>query len=158
MGHSFQEFHKHLPVPWIGGHWKWGHWKRRHVFLFWHWNLNFSRSEIIAFILFYFIYLFIYFNFIYLFILPIYRWDSDYLDIVAGGLQGDTLAPYLFIICLDYGLRKSIYLMKENRFTQTKERSRRYPAQTITDADYADDIALRANTPTQAQSLLYSLE
>ena len=30
---------------------------------------------------------------------------------------------------------------------------RRYPAETITDADYAD-IALLANTPTQAESLL----
>ena len=27
--------------------------------------------------------------------------DTDYFDIVAGVLQGDTLAPYLFIICLD---------------------------------------------------------
>ena len=27
-------------------------------------------------------------------------WDNDYFDIVAGVLQGDTLAPYLFI-CLD---------------------------------------------------------
>ena len=39
-----------------------------------------------------------------------------------------------------------------------KERSRRYLAQSITDADYADDIALLANTPTQAESLLHSLE
>ena len=28
--------------------------------------------------------------------------------------------------------------------------SRQYPAETITDADYADDLALLANTPTQA--------
>ena len=28
--------------------------------------------------------------------------ETDYFDIVAGVLQGDTLAPYLFIICLDY--------------------------------------------------------
>ena len=26
--------------------------------------------------------------------------DTDYIDIVAGVLQEDTLAPYLFIICL----------------------------------------------------------
>ena len=30
--------------------------------------------------------------------------DIDYFDIVADVLQGDTLAPYLFIICLDYVL------------------------------------------------------
>ena len=34
----------------------------------------------------------------------------------------------------------------------------RYPAKTITDADYADDIALLANTPAQAKTLLHSLE
>ena len=34
----------------------------------------------------------------------------------------------------------------------------RYPAKTITDADYADDIALLANTPNQAETLLHSLE
>ena len=28
--------------------------------------------------------------------------NTDYFDIVAGVLHGDTLAPYLFIICLDY--------------------------------------------------------
>ena len=61
--------------------------------------------------------------------------DTNYFDIVAGVLQGDTLAPYLFIICLDYMLRTSIDKMKENGFKLTKERSRKYPAQTITDAD-----------------------
>ena len=40
----------------------------------------------------------------------------------------------------------------------TKKRSRRYLAKTITDADYADDIAILANTPNQAETLLHSLE
>ena len=53
--------------------------------------------------------------------------DRDYFDIVTGVLQGDTLAPYLFIICRDYVLRTSIDKIKENGFKLTKERSRRYP-------------------------------
>ena len=84
--------------------------------------------------------------------------DTDYFNIVAGVVQGDTLAPYLFIICLDYELRMSIDIMKDNSFKLTKERSRRYPTQTIMDADYADDIVLLANTPTKVEALLYSLE
>ena len=73
--------------------------------------------------------------------------DADYFDIVAGVLQGNTLAPYLFIICLDYVLGTSIDKIKENSFKLTKKRSRRYPAKTIIDADYADDISLLANAP-----------
>ena len=84
--------------------------------------------------------------------------DTEYFDIVAGVLQGDTLAPYLFIICLDYVLRTSIDKIRENGFELTKRRSKRYPAKTITDADYADDLALLANTPNQADTLLHSLE
>ena len=75
--------------------------------------------------------------------------DTDYFDTVADVLQGDTLASYLFIICLDYVLKTSIDKMKENSFKLTKERSRRYPAQTITDTDYVNDIVLLANTPIQ---------
>ena len=45
-----------------------------------------------------------------------------------------------------------------NGFELTKKRSRRYPATTITDADYADDIVILANTPDQAETLLHSLE
>ena len=55
-------------------------------------------------------------------------------------------------------LRTSIDKIRENGFELTKKRSRRYPAKTITDADYADDIALLANTPNQAETLQHSLE
>ena len=84
--------------------------------------------------------------------------DTDYFDIVAGVLQGHMWASYLFIICLDYMLRTYINKMKDNGFKLTKERSRRYPGQRITDADNADDIALLGNTPAQAETLLHSRE
>ena len=86
--------------------------------------------------------------------------DGDTLApyIVAVVLQGDTLSPYLFIICLDNVLSTSIDKMKENGFKVTKERSRRYPAQTIIDANYTDDRVLLANAPNQAKTLLHSLE
>ena len=48
--------------------------------------------------------------------------------------------------------------MKENAFTLAKARSRRYPAQTITEADSADYIPVLSNRPTQAESLQHSLE
>ena len=83
--------------------------------------------------------------------------DTDYIDIVAGVLQGHLLASYLFIICLDYVLWTSIDKIKENGFKLTK-RSRRYLAKTINDADYADDIALLANAPASAETQQYSLE
>ena len=52
-------------------------------------------------------------------------------------------------------LRKSIDKIKENSFELIKKRSRRYLAKTITDANY---IAILANTPNQAETLLHSLE
>ena len=84
--------------------------------------------------------------------------DTENFDIVAVVLQGDTLVPYLFIICLDYMLRTSIDKIRENGFELTKKRSRRYPAKTITDTDYTDDIAILANMPNQAETQQHSLE
>ena len=43
--------------------------------------------------------------------------DTEYFVIVAGVLQGDTLAPHLFIICLDYVLRTSIDLLIKSEKT-----------------------------------------
>ena len=83
--------------------------------------------------------------------------DTEYFDIVAGVLQRDTLAPYLFIICLHYVLRTSIDKIRENGFELTKKRSRRHPAKTITDADYAYDIAILANTPNEPPQALASM-
>ena len=48
--------------------------------------------------------------------------DTDNFEIVAGILQGDTLCPFLFIICLEYVLRRSIDKIKENGFELTKKK------------------------------------
>ena len=63
-------------------------------------------------------------------------------NIVVGVLQGDTLAPYMSIIYLDYVLQMSIDI-KENGFkypAPQKTKNRRYPVEAKTDADYADDL------------------
>ena len=54
-------------------------------------------------------------------------------------------------------LRTSVDKIQENGFRLTKERSRRYTAKTITDANYAVDIALLVNVPAQSKTLLYRL-
>ena len=84
--------------------------------------------------------------------------SSNCLVFHTSGRISSSPAAFLFLIFLDYGLRTSIDKIKENGFELTKRRSRKYPATTITDADYADDIAILANTPDQAETLLHSLE
>ena len=49
---------------------------------------------------------------------------TDFFDIVIGVLQKDTLAPNLFIISIDYLLRTSIDLIKENCLTLKEGRKR----------------------------------
>ena len=84
--------------------------------------------------------------------------DTDNFDIAAGVLQGDILAPYLFIICLDYVLRTSIDKMKENGFKLTKERSRRYPAQRNYGRGLHRQHSASGRFTAQAGTLQHSLE
>ena len=58
----------------------------------------------------------------------------------SGVLQGDTLAPFLFITLLDYVLREALFDNIDG-FTITPCRSSRYPAVRICALVYADDIA-----------------
>ena len=67
--------------------------------------------------------------------------DTTYLEITTGVLQGDTLAPLRFIICLEYILKTCVDIIYELGFTQNERRSRLYPDTYITDIDYANDIA-----------------
>ena len=36
--------------------------------------------------------------------------DTAFFEITTGVLQGDTLAPFLFILCLDYIFKTSVYI------------------------------------------------
>ena len=84
---------------------------------------------------------------------------SEEFDILAGVQQGDTLAPFLFIIALDYTLRKAINgREQELGFTITPRKSRRSPAVALADLDYADDICLVSDRVEQAQELLNRVE
>ena len=84
--------------------------------------------------------------------------DTPFFEIKTGVLQGDTLAPFLFIICLDHIIKNSLDCNKELGFTISKRKSSRYPAISITDADYADDIALTTNDLSEANTLLFLIE
>ena len=62
--------------------------------------------------------------------------ETEMFEITAGVLQGDTLAPFLFIIVLDYALRKAISGKDEELgFTIPPRKSRRHPKQVLTDLE-----------------------
>ena len=85
--------------------------------------------------------------------------ETELFDILAGVLQGDTLAPYLFIKSLDYALGKAINGREEELGFQIQRRqSRRIIPVCISDLDFADDIALISEQAKQAQTLLGRVE
>ena len=84
--------------------------------------------------------------------------NTDYFKILAGVQQGDTLAPFLFIIILDYAMRKAITTNENLGFTLHPRRSRRHEAIKITDAIFADDLAALSDTMVDAEMLLHKIE
>ena len=84
--------------------------------------------------------------------------ETSPFDICAGILQGDTLAPFLFVIVVDYLLRISVDKINDNGLEIQPRRSSRYPAVYLTDTDFADDIALISESLANAQNFLQSLE
>ena len=84
--------------------------------------------------------------------------DTDFFNIYADVLQGDTLALYLFIVALDYAMRIAIQTPTSYGFTLCKSRSRRHPAVVTTDTDYADNIELLSDSIEQAEHLLHQVE
>ena len=84
--------------------------------------------------------------------------ETKPFDIKAGILQGDTLAPFLFIMVVDYILRLSLDTSKDKGLLFKARCSSRHPAEYITDTDFADDISLISGSLQNAQDLLLSLE
>ena len=75
----------------------------------------------------------------------------------AGILQGNTLAPFLFVIVVDYVLRQSVDNINHYGLL-IGSRSGRLSYKHLTDLDYADDLALVAEQITSSWELLVSLE
>ena len=79
--------------------------------------------------------------------------DTDYFEIVAGVLQGNTL-PHTSLS----SVWTACYWWNERQRFQADKGKKQKICHTITDADYADDKAFLANTSAQAKTLLHSLE
>ena len=78
---------------------------------------------------------------------------SDPFDVTTGVLQGDVLAPFLFVVLVDYLLKKVTSQLDSGVVTHPR-RSRRYPVKLLNDLDFADDIALFESSILQAQAQL----
>ena len=76
----------------------------------------------------------------------------------TGILQGDTLAPYLFAIVVDYILRHSVDIVNYQGLDVKPNKTTRDRSKFLTDLDYADDIALISSLISNAQQLLTTLE
>ena len=81
---------------------------------------------------------------------------TDKFFINTGVLQGDPLAPLLFIICLDYAMRMA--LNNSDGLTLHTQKSKRKPAEKLSDLDFADDIALLSDSLADAQAMLNRVE
>ena len=89
---------------------------------------------------------------------PLTGWRQRLLRHCSRCAARRYINPIPIYHLLDYVLRTTINLTKENGFKLAKERSRKYPAQTITDVDYADDKALLEYSPALAETQQHSLE
>ena len=81
---------------------------------------------------------------------------TKWFKTTSGVLQGDTLSPYLFIVLLDYALKK--ILQDDVGLVVCKRNGRRHPAIYIGVLAYADDICLLAESIDDVECSLHRLE
>ena len=81
---------------------------------------------------------------------------TEWFKTTAGVLQGDALSPYLFIVLLDYALKKA--LQDDVGFVVSKRNGSQHPAIHIGVLVCADDICLLAESIDDVECLLHRLE
>ena len=87
--------------------------------------------------------------------------EADPFDLSARVLQGDTLAPYLFVLVVNYVLRCAIpdnshgFIICACVSTRSRTSSLSIA---VSDLDFADDIALLSHNHRDAQAPLTSVE
>ena len=74
-----------------------------------------------------------------------------------GVLQGDTVAPYLFLLVLDAVLFKALTPKLGLIISSTGTKSRGH-TEYLTDLDYADDLLIVSDTVEKVQTQLHSLQ
>ena len=81
---------------------------------------------------------------------------TDPFSTTSGVLQGDTLAPFLFVLLMDWVLRTSLPTNSDG-FQLCRRTSSRHPEKRLAFLAYADDLALLASDPEGAQRQLDAL-
>ena len=82
--------------------------------------------------------------------------QTELFKTTSGVLQGDTLSPYLFIVLLDYALKKTLH--DDVGLVVRKRSGRRHPAIYVGVLAYADDICLLAESFDDVECSLHRLE
>ena len=88
-----------------------------------------------------------------------------YLSLDLDCLQGDVLAPFLFVIVIDYISKMAAedhgfvtHKEKKNESGRSLRSSTRPPERKLNDLDFADDIALLESSEDRSQKQLDSLK
>ena len=77
--------------------------------------------------------------------------ETETFQITKGVLQGDILAPFLFVITLYYAMRKAIDGREaEFGLKIIQRQGRRHPAIQLTDINYPDIICTTRNRTSSA--------
>ena len=82
--------------------------------------------------------------------------STEWFKTTSGVLQGIALSPYLFIVLLDYALKK--IQQDDVGFVVRKRNGRRHPAIYVGILAYADDICLLAESIDDVDCSLHRLE